>query len=533
MTRREPGLVPDFGRDAVVLAIVALFGILDLAFPFEGDQALYALGAQKIAHGAALYRDFWDLKQPGIYAFYLAGGALFGFHDFSVHVFELAYWLALAAALQLALRWALADVRLASFAPLLVVVPYYAGSAPGDLTQVEPLAGFPLFVFLACALALADGRGPQRALAFVAGLAAGVALLWKLLFVAVVVAIGATIFALRPRVVATATVRQPRSIVLAAIGGVLLPLAAFAGYALANNELGLVARTFFEIPVQIARDIPAGPLSRLAWSAREFARNDALVIALAAIGVWRARGDRARFWRAGALGWIGAAGVVIAVQRQSWWPHHFALLLVPMGILALLGFETVVAAVRGDARRIAAALALGALLVTPLAVTVGRNVARLAASGYALRDDARLAYQAASSAQAAEGIEAATFLRARSSAPGDIYVAGVPTVYTYSGREQAIALNGWSLEFFVDDQWGELYRELAAAEPPYVYVSDVYRTTFPAGSPQLARWFRERYRVALDRPLGTWFERRADARRSAREARFRPRAFARADERLQ
>src|SRR5262249_7866699 len=71
---------------AGALAIVAALGASRLEQPFHGDQAFFTVGAQKLAHGAVLYRDFWDFKQPGIYWFYEAAGRLFDFSERGVHL---------------------------------------------------------------------------------------------------------------------------------------------------------------------------------------------------------------------------------------------------------------------------------------------------------------------------------------------------------------------------------------------------------------------------------------------------------------
>ena len=51
-----------------------------------------------------LYRDFWDVKQPGIYLFYLVGGSVLGYSEVALHLFELAYQLAFAVVLIVTLR---------------------------------------------------------------------------------------------------------------------------------------------------------------------------------------------------------------------------------------------------------------------------------------------------------------------------------------------------------------------------------------------------------------------------------------------
>ena len=83
---------------------VVLAAGLCLALPFWGDQALFTVYARQIAQGAVLYRDIFDVKQPGIFLFYLLGGSLFGYTEIGIHLFELLYWLAFSAFAMVALR---------------------------------------------------------------------------------------------------------------------------------------------------------------------------------------------------------------------------------------------------------------------------------------------------------------------------------------------------------------------------------------------------------------------------------------------
>ena len=94
----------------VALTVIAVAGGLKLAYPFSGDQALLATGGREVLHGAVLYRDFWDVKQPAIYLFYAVGGAIFGFSPFGLHLRELIYILVFAVVLQRT-SWLLALVR--------------------------------------------------------------------------------------------------------------------------------------------------------------------------------------------------------------------------------------------------------------------------------------------------------------------------------------------------------------------------------------------------------------------------------------
>src|SRR5262245_57903999 len=105
----------------LALAAVFLVGLLHLPHPLGGDQALFLVGAQKLRHGALLYRDFWDVKQPAIFLFYLVGGTLFGFHEVGIHAFELLYLMAMAVVLQATLRSYFQNPAIGALAPLLTV----------------------------------------------------------------------------------------------------------------------------------------------------------------------------------------------------------------------------------------------------------------------------------------------------------------------------------------------------------------------------------------------------------------------------
>lgn len=516
---RSPAAPPS-RLEVLALGLTAAIGLCDLAYPLNGDQTLFALGGWKVLHGAALYRDFWDLKQPAVYAFYLAGEAMFGFGAAAVHLFELGHWLLFAILLVALLRAAFRDERFAALTPLLVVGGYYLGNSPAQLTQVEALAGFPLFIFTSSLVALANGRRERSSLAFVAGLAAGLTLLWKLLFAAVLIAIA---LALMTRALANGGFSRRDAVRVSAAGtaGLALPLLAFTVYAAVNHESALVWATFVTIPLAIARTIPGAPFVRLEWALRWFTHMYAALVLAAVVGIAPPASERNRAWRVALSAWVVGAALVISVQRQSWWEYHFDLFLVPVGILAAFGLETLLgwlAQPGVNGRRVACALfafALAFFAGAPLG-RAARNLWVLQRNDFALGAPGSLAYQRAVSEEAAEGIDAAAFLRAPASTPGDIYVAGDPTVYLYAGRNQAVALNGWSLEFFVDGQWHELYDELRTAAPPYVFVADVYRTTIPLSSPEIEGWLARHYRVAWQRRAGTWYARLASEQSAKR-----------------
>ena len=142
------------------LFLVLVLGALRLPAPFTGDQALFTTAGEAITAGAKLYRDIWDIKQPGIFFFYQAAGRLFGFTEVGVHLFELFYQLAFALVLVRTLSRYFESRAALALVPLLTVGFYYAISDDWSLTQLEALAGFPLYVCLWSALRASE-RGQQ------------------------------------------------------------------------------------------------------------------------------------------------------------------------------------------------------------------------------------------------------------------------------------------------------------------------------------------------------------------------------------
>jgi hypothetical protein len=100
---------PPRGRralDVIVFTAVTFVGLARVPESFFGDQALNALMGKVIASGGAPYADLWDLKHPGVFFFFAAGGMLFGFDEVGIHLFELLWMLVTALAVRvMAGRW--------------------------------------------------------------------------------------------------------------------------------------------------------------------------------------------------------------------------------------------------------------------------------------------------------------------------------------------------------------------------------------------------------------------------------------------
>lgn len=65
-----PALLQHHWPAILAVGVTLLAGIPTLNYPFGPDQALFAYIGERIAHGAGLYTDQWDVKPPGIFWIY-------------------------------------------------------------------------------------------------------------------------------------------------------------------------------------------------------------------------------------------------------------------------------------------------------------------------------------------------------------------------------------------------------------------------------------------------------------------------------
>jgi hypothetical protein len=99
------------------------------------------------------------------------------------------------------------------------------------------------------------------------------------------------------------------------------------------------------------------------------------------------------------------------------------------------------------------------------------------------------------------------FLNVPGAQPGAVYIFGDARLYYFSGRDQAVAINGWSPQLLLPEQWHELHAQLVAAAPPYVMVEtdDVVRLK---RSTEISAYLTAAYRPAYTARDGIWYERR-------------------------
>jgi hypothetical protein len=497
------------GLYVLSLTIVAFIGAIHLPFPFHGDQAMFATAAIEISEGGGLYTDFWDIKQPGIFLFFLAAGTSFGFTEAGIHLFELIYWLVFSVVVLATMGRVMKNAVFTALLPVLSVGTYYAISASQQLTQLEALAAFPIFVSMWLAY-----RAPESAKPFLmyvgSGLAGGVAMTFKLLFLVLLIP-----FWFRAATQGSAGSRKssPTRLLEGAAGivvGLLIPLGLVAALLSAWGALALGFETFFVIPPRVLSELPQAPLRRLERSTAFFLRGYGPSLLLAVAGTWmlrRSGPDRlARYlWS-----WFLFGAIAILLQRQSWWPYHFHLIGFPAVLLALLTLDRLwakrVDPSPASTGRVLRFSGLVVLLAFSGLLAVGRLTQALVEHGLALDPAERFAFQNEYSGGDYGVISADVQFLKEPSQQGDIYVAGDPLYYWLSGRGQATSLNGWALEFFLDDQWEELAAQLESSEASYVFISEFYSGLIERKGERFLAVLDRKYALLRTSDIGTWYE---------------------------
>lgn len=475
--------------------------------PLDGDQTVFMMGAEVMREGGALYVDFWDTKQPGIFLFYRAARAVYGATATGLHLFELVWHLALAIWMIHALRRRLELRGLASFAPVLAIGGYYCVASPPELTQVEALVSLPLFACAALAAATPASVRGLRLAWFGSGVAAGIAVLFKLLLAPVAVAIWVVASLAAGRDASPgATVRDRW---MPALGGTALVLLVTVAAFAAAGALEPLMWTTFVYPFEALGSAMVSDPGRLRSSVRWWLLAFGLLVPFALLFRLRASGARERLFLVVAA-WFVAAALVILIQKYSWWRYHFVLLIVPCALLAVRGIEGLALTLRE--RRWFPAPRLAAALLTVLAIVPALRVrgADPTASVPRFESHADLTDWQRRTFPTIDRIWNDTaFLRQPGAPEGPIYVFGDPRVYTYAGRDQAIAINGWSWESYAARQWEALPGALAAARPAFIAAEPFYRELVRKRSLAAWDWIEANYDVFQESRDRIWYARKA------------------------
>ncbi len=507
--------------DIAVFGGILVLGLARLPAPFTGDQALNMLMGKVIAHGGAPYVDLWDLKYPGIFFFFAAGGRLFGFSEIGIHVFELLWMLATALAVRVTAEHVVENRIAVSLAPALTVGFYYAVATSVHLTQTESIVGLPLLLSLASVVAAvrAGSRHPHVWL-FTSGLSAGVVLVFKAPYVLLPAIFWVLALVEWRRTQGIGVMRGILVLAPPLLAGMMLPAFACVIYLGDKHALGLAWWTFAVHPREAASQTRLD-FQLLRDGSIWFVRTFSAPLALAIIGAW----DRLRrgwdLLTAGLVAWTLGGLLLIWLQVIGWWSYHYLLLLVPIGLLAAQGVETLWSAVAAAAsprywRAAAAIVLLGLVVVSIPRIEPGtRSVADvLRARPLPLNSESARSYQVEHDQAYADALGTTSFLRAPGSYPGPIYVFGSPIVYLLAGRSPAISfLATWFSP--TSEAWQRMIGELTTASPAYILVTDGALESFTHDNPALAddvrglrSWLQQRYQELRTDVGGIWYLRR-------------------------
>ncbi len=494
--------------DAAVIVVIIVLGLVNLPMPFSGDQALATVIARGIGRGGVLYADSWDLRQPGVYLFHLAGGSLFGYSELGIHLFEVTYLTAFGIVLQVTLRGRFAHRQVASLVPLATVGVYWAAAGSWDLTQPEILVAFPLYVAMWTTWEV-GGAAPQsarsRRLLLLSGLCAAAVVLFKLLYLPIVV--GAWAIAARDCAVAMPAGKRlaPTSRMLAVIViGLAFPLVAVVSWLATGDARGEAARTTFLRPWGAASALGRSS-ERVEDTIRHFLKMfGALTVAgaLGAVTVMR-RAPRPRL-ELGLAMWIGLGALLLAVQ--AWWPYQALLLVVPLGILSAHGVDRLLSGGAGRVGTAAAFVVLATLTLAP-ARELAHKARVLARHDFAIESGDRRALQDELQAAYRVAHEVDAILEAPGAAPGPIHVLGDPVYLYLSGRDTAVSVNGWAPELFDDGLWNRSADEIRERAPVYVYVDDAAAALIENRSAETAAALASEYCPRGRAGGGDWYGR--------------------------
>jgi hypothetical protein len=488
---------------ALAVAAALLIGVVHLPFPFAGDQSLFFVGARSLDQGGLLYRDFWDIKQPGLFWFHLAGGELFGFSEVGVHTFELLYMFLFAFLLVSFLknRFQTAAVALV---PLFIIGKYYLCGI-NQQTQIEMLVNLPLFLSI---VATCKGIQAERRrwmwLALAGACGAGVLIFKQMLFpISCLCWLTSYLWA---RKKAVPGLRFGRYALALAVGFAVPTLAVATYFHFKGNLQALLWVTFI-LPRYVARELPwAWRLSTLTRSIASFAANYAVIIAFAFLGICAVVRRGWDLLTVNLVSWLLAGFAMILIQRYSWWEYHFLLLTVPLGILAAHGIEAVWLRIKaaGDQPKLKWTFATFLLLLfLPAEGTFAIDSMLLARFHFALSAENRFALQERINPEYALAEQEAGFLRDPAKLPGPIFVLGTPVFYVVTHRLQAVPQNGWGTEMMLPSQWVQMKQELMQNPPNYIFVDSVSQ---PGAG--IMGYITQEYRVLHTSPAGTSYARR-------------------------
>ncbi|WP_416307595.1 hypothetical protein [Neptunicella sp. SCSIO 80796] len=498
-----------FSWHVVALLIIFGLGLSHLYYPLGPDQATILYGAKALDHGATLYIEYWDNKQPGLYYFYYFAGQLFGFNEFGIHLLELIWLVFFATILVITLRSYFQHKWLAPIVPVATIAVYYAVVGVDELTQLEMIAGLP--IYLSMWFALRAIRNPHKLMLplVMSGVFAGIAVLFKLLLGAIVMLIWgiALVYLLKHKT--NHALLLATKAVLALLSGTAIPLVFTLGYFWSQEGLYPLLWTAFIYPGQALVQSPAASLSRLITAAGFYLSYYGPWLIFVVIAVYKWGRNRFDVLTSMLIGWLCMALILFIVQRFSWWHYHALLLFVPTGILAVLGIGHVINYLHSQLpeSRVKMEILAGLVILLPLLAALAPAFiykSQQLLSYLWIRNGGIQQYQSKISPHYQALRQSAEFLRHKEAKSGPIYVFGNAMIYAFAERQCAYTMTGSAWEFYLPEQIGDILDNLAEKNVPYIFVG---KNDYKIYSMNIAVkiFLNSRYKVLKTDVGGTWY----------------------------
>lgn len=453
--------------EVLTLALVGAVGLLSIAYPLWANQATFALFASEIGDGEVLYKDIIDLKQPGVFLYYLIAQLPFGRNGVGIHLVEIVTWLGFGWVLQQrAIAW-FSRRWLAATLPLPLIGTYFVAASPNDQTQVESLVTIPLLA--AVLLVMPDDAGEMsRRRAFLAGLAIAVVAYLKLPYAAI------------PVVVSLPTLwRSFRTDARTTWSGVIVPASAgaavlvvpFLVYFGINGAYGEIYELYFEYSRE-RNSLWPRPTLRLESSIRRTIRIFSPFIALGGLGVllnWRGLLHR----RAVAMATWAAVAVPLFLVQQ-WWPYHAFLWLAPFTLFGWFALDAILENGRPwpDARVLAGLAIVAVLALTQLGPEGIDKVTTMASNDFAVTQEGRDEIRRELDATYADA-QVWSAWNQQLGAESSAWALGVsPNFLFVAGQDHDFSTLAWPTQLISVEIYDRIADELAQSPPARLIVHD-------------------------------------------------------------
>lgn len=492
-------------KQIFAISLILIAALPNWPWPMHGDQILFIQGAESLAQGELLYRDFWDLKQPGIIVYYYLSGKLFQFNEWGIHQAETLFWVGVGLLLMFIWPRVLGRDRANLWPVVTVPVWYYAVTGSMHHTQVESIIGPFLLLHWWILWFFFKTARFQKWSWFVAGGVASIILLFKFMFLPLLgVAWLHAWYTQQQRSGWRSTVVP---MIFYLMGGILFLGLSFWPWVSAY-EKGELWRTFIVYPQQMMGELPSVSHQRLIDSGRWFGARFGPLLALSLLGAFSLWRSQHRSLLTFFVAWLFVNCGLIYIQKQSWWSYHFMLFLVPLGLLAAEGCRLLANGLLCKRVRYGQIILL-IILLAPAVIGLGMKWSIWAKYDFAWQGQALQNYQRGEDPHYQEAFEETAFLRDGSSLPGPIFVGGEPVYYRAANRLPANAVHGWSMELYVQPVRERLTEELRNSNCVYVFINRSQSTMIAERYPELMTWLSEKFQVRNVSATGTWYERRA------------------------